>query len=137
MSEAKRDLNYVTTLIGVSINDLSTPVLAAIDPTTNRLLVQATFNPTSGLGTTSTITSVGDSASSVTLLASNTSRIKAVINNDSSAVLYIKEGSTASTTSYSYKLSQDDVAIIDDYNGIITGIWASDAGGSARITETT
>lgn len=87
-------------------------------------------------GTTSTITQVGDSASSVTLKAANTSRVKVAITNDSSAVLYIKEGATASLTDYSYRLVQYGVAIIDDYNGVVSGIWASDAGGFAYVTET-
>ena len=88
-----------------------------------------------GRGATSTTSSVAGSASSVTLLASNTSRIKTVINNDSTATLYVKEGATASASDYSYKLFQDDFAIVDDYNGLIAGIWAS-ATGSARLTET-
>jgi hypothetical protein len=40
MSNAKRDDNYVPTLLGVSIDDLTTPVPLAADPDTNRLLVQ-------------------------------------------------------------------------------------------------
>ena len=87
-------------------------------------------------GTTSTVTSVAGSASSVTLLASNTSRISATINNDAATILYIKFGSTASTTSYTYKLLADDLAIIDDFTGLISGIWSA-ATGNARITEIT
>lgn len=39
--QAKRDENFVPTLIGVSSVDLKTPITAAVDPTTHRLLVDA------------------------------------------------------------------------------------------------
>lgn len=84
-----------------------------------------------------TLSNVAGSASSVTLLASNTSRLGAIIVNDSTAILYVKEGSVASATSYTYILFQyDTIEIPFGYNGIITGIWAS-ATGSARVTENT
>lgn len=44
MADAKRDNNYVTTLLGVSLADLTTPIPVAVDPATNRLLVQATIS---------------------------------------------------------------------------------------------
>lgn len=93
-------------------------------------------------GTITTSTNVSASATVVTLLASNINRIKATIYNDSTAILYVKEGSLASLTSFDYFLnpgtstSAGGLAIIDDYNGVITGIWAS-AVGNARIGETT
>jgi len=42
MAEAKRDGNYVTTLLAVSNADGTTPVVLYADPTTHRLLVSAT-----------------------------------------------------------------------------------------------
>jgi hypothetical protein len=93
-----------------------------------------TKSATSATGTTS---NVSGSASSVTLLSSNTSRKGATIVNDSSAILYIKTGTTASATSYTVKLSQDDYWEVPyGYTGRIDGIWAS-ATGAARITEFT
>lgn len=86
------------------------------------------------IGTTATLANVASSASSVTLLASNTSRIRATIFNDSTAILYVKEGTTASTSSFTYKLGSSDTLIITDYNGRIDGIWDS-ATGNARVTE--
>jgi len=41
MAEAKRDNNYITTLIGVSSSDGVTPVNIYVDPDTHRLLVSA------------------------------------------------------------------------------------------------
>lgn len=42
MSEAKRDQNHVTTMLGVSSVDSVTPTLVKIDPVTGRLLVDST-----------------------------------------------------------------------------------------------
>lgn len=87
-------------------------------------------------GATATLANVGGSATSVTLIASNTDRRGFVIHNDSTAILYVKFGSAASSTSYTYKLQAD--ALLESpawcYTGIITGIWAS-ATGDARTTE--
>ena len=86
---------------------------------------------------TGTQSSVAGSASNVTLLAQNLGRIGATINNDSTAILYVKLGATASTSSYTYKLQPDGVCEIPyGYTGIIDGIWAS-ATGNARISEFT
>lgn len=83
-------------------------------------------------------TNVNDTASSTTLLAANTARKGATIWNDSTAILYLKLGATASTTSFTVKLNQDDYYEVPfGYTGIIDGIWASDASGAARIVEFT
>lgn len=87
--------------------------------------------------TTGTTTTVASSATSVTLLASNNARMGASIFNDSTAILYVKFGATASTTSFIAKLQPDDLYEVPfGYTGIIDGIWAS-ATGNARITEIT
>ena len=83
----------------------------------------------------SNITSVSGSASNTTLLASNASRRGASVYNDSSAALYVKLGATASTSSFTIKLSQDGYYEVPfSYTGVIDGIWAS-ATGNARVTE--
>lgn len=76
--------------------------------------------------------------SSTTLLAANAARRGFVVVNDSTATLYAKFGSTASTTSYTYKLLAGDSfeSMITPYSGIITGIWAA-ANGQAMVTELT
>lgn len=85
--------------------------------------------------TTTASTSVAASATSVTVLASNTGRIGATIYNDSTATLYLKLGATASSTSYSVKMLADDYYEVPYfYTGVIDGIWTS-ATGSARVTE--
>lgn len=89
-----------------------------------------------GGGSSSATTQVGDSATVVTLKAANSARVKLVIANTSTAILYVKEGSTATASDWSYRLEQYDVAIIDDYDGVVTGIWSADSGGFANVTET-
>lgn len=42
MAQARRDDNFVPTLLGVSSSDGSTPIPVYADPTTHRLLVDAT-----------------------------------------------------------------------------------------------
>lgn len=96
-------------------------------------------NPSTTTHTT-TSSSVGDSASSVTLLAANSARSGAAIRNDSTAILYIELGATATTSSVVRLPPQQyyELPILaggEVYRGIITGIWDSDAGGNARVSE--
>jgi hypothetical protein len=85
--------------------------------------------------TAPTTSNVSGSATNVTLLASNADRKGATVFNDSTAILYLKLGATASTTSFTVKLFENSYYEVPfDYTGIIDGIWAS-ATGSARVTE--
>lgn len=82
-----------------------------------------------------TVSSVAGSVTSVTLLASNKRRKGATVTNDSSSYLYLKFGSTASTTSYTVLMAPYAYYEVPfEYNGEISGIWVS-ATGSARLTE--
>ena len=51
MTDAKRDQNYVTTLLGVSSVDGITPVTIYVDPVTHRVLTSATGGGVAGLDT--------------------------------------------------------------------------------------
>ena len=89
--------------------------------------------------TTATLTNVASSASNVTLVAANPSRRALVIMNDSTAILYVKFGETATTSSFTLKLAAGatwESPVEHIYVGIIDGIWAA-ANGAARITELT
>lgn len=93
------------------------------------------------LAATATSTNVASSASNVNLLALNTARKGATIYNDSTQILYLKLGTTASTTSYTVQLApaggtNSYYEIPFGYTGNIDGIWAS-ANGNARIVELT
>lgn len=86
--------------------------------------------------TSSSITSVASSVTSVQLLASNSSAKKRHVFNSSTASLYLKEGATASTSSFTVKLDPGDYYEFLEplYTGVVHGIWDS-ANGSAIITE--
>ena len=88
--------------------------------------------------TRSAVTSVTSSLSSVTLLAAIANRLHATITNDSNSRLFVKLGATASLTSFTVRLSADEVYEVPaGYTGIIDGIWNPQASGFARVTELT
>jgi hypothetical protein len=95
------------------------------------------FTVSNAKPSTSTTSSVAGSATNVTLLPSNGTRLGATIYNDSTALLYIKLGALATSTDFTIKLfpmSYWEVPF--GYTGEIDGIWAS-ATGHARIDELT
>lgn len=90
--------------------------------------------------TTGAVTNVSDSATSVTLIAANSSRKALVITNTSSAILYVRlAAGTASATMFTYRLPQNATQEITmPYTGIVTGVWATDPNdGVAVVTELT
>jgi hypothetical protein len=102
------------------------------------------ISPNSGLtvapvtSSTATVSSVSGSASSVQLLALNTSRKNATFFNESTATLYLKLGTSASVTSYTAQVPPNGYYELPSavYTGRIDGIWSS-AAGAVRITELT
>lgn len=94
--------------------------------------------PTTSTCGTATLTNVAGSATSVSLLAANTARRQVIIWNDSTALLYVKFGATASTTSFTFQVVGGGYLELPMpvYTGAIDGIWVT-ATGSARITELT
>lgn len=86
------------------------------------------------------VTSVADTASSTTLAAANGRRIGLYVFNDSTSDLYLKYGASASTTSFTVKIPSGyfwEMPTTMIYQGLVTGIWASNASGAALITELT
>lgn len=115
--------------LGQKTSANSTPVVLASD--------QSSIPVTVGASTTATRTDVASSATSVTVLALNASRKGATIFNDSTSIVYLKFGTTASATDFTAKLFPGDYYEIPfSFSGRIDGIWAS-ANGSARVTELT
>jgi hypothetical protein len=87
---------------------------------------------------TATTSSVSDQATNATLLSLNANRLGATIYNDSTATLYVKLGTTATTTDFTVILAPGGYYEVPfGYTGRIDGIWASDQSGAARITELT
>lgn len=118
----------------VKLTDGTADSTAAIPgDATNGLRVHSTISqPTA----TATLASVSSSASSVTLQAANSARKGWFCFNNSNAVVYVKFGTTASSSSFTVKLSAGGYYELPTppYTGIITGIWAS-ANGAALVTE--
>ena len=81
--------------------------------------------------------SVPASVTNVTLLTANSTRLGATVFNDSSAILYIKMGVTATLTDFTIKLfPQSYWEVPFGWTGEIDGFWAH-ANGAARIGELT
>jgi hypothetical protein len=83
-----------------------------------------------------TLANVASSATSVNLFAANGAAQGRAVTNDSTAVLYLKFGTTASATSYTVQLAAGAYYEFPrpTYGGAVDGIWAS-ANGNARTTE--
>lgn len=86
--------------------------------------------------TTATLANVSSSATNVTLFAAKSTAVGRTIWNDSTAVLYVKFGATASTTSYTVQIAAGGYYEFPQptYAGQVDGIWAS-ANGAARVTS--
>lgn len=85
---------------------------------------------------TATLANVTSSASSTTVFAANGAARARTVYNDSTAVLYLKFGATASTTSYTVQVDAGGYYEfpLPLYGGLVDGIWAA-ANGAARTTE--
>jgi hypothetical protein len=90
--------------------------------------------------TTSTPANVAASATAVTIFSAASNAVEGrTVFNDSTAVLYLKKGSGASTTDhfvqipaggyFEFPLTRNGI-----YPGLVSGIWSS-ATGAARTTE--
>ena len=86
--------------------------------------------------TSATLANVASSATNVTIFAAAPSTNARTVWNDSTAVLYLKFGATASATSYTVQLSAGSYYEFPQpvYAGQVDGIWAS-ANGNARVTS--
>lgn len=106
-------------------------------PATQPVSVAATLTTSEEKSNTATLSNVASSASSVTLLSSNASRMNATFYNDSTQICYVKFGTTASSTSYTIQMAASsyyELPVGRIYTGSIDAIWAS-ANGNMRVTE--
>lgn len=121
----------------ISGSEMQVDVVASLPAGTNNIGdvdVLTTVLPT--VNTTAAVTSVADTATSTTLLSSSADRKGFRIHNTSSAVLYVKYGTTASATDFTARLGQHDYLEENFYSGRVDGIWASDPGdGAALVTS--
>lgn len=138
-------VNTIAGQVGVQGNTgvvtaLTQRVVLATDvalPTGTNSIGSVTSTPEKS--STATLSNVAASATSVTVLASNANRKKAIFVNDSTVVCRLKFGATASSTSYTIYMSRGDTYIEEGptvYTGICDAIWDS-ATGNMRVTELT
>ena len=87
---------------------------------------------------TTILTNVPAEATSTLLLAANLFRLSVVIFNDSNKSLFLKYGTGASSTSFTYKVPAGGTYEMParPYIGVIYGCWSA-AQGIARVTEMT
>lgn len=125
------DVDIVSNTAGLATQATSASILSTLGDIQNLISAQSTK------GSSATLVSVNDSTTSQVLRLGLVSRKTLKIFNDSTAILYVAEGPTASTTAFTYKVFPNQNVIIDDTTGVISGIWDADtATGAARITET-
>ena len=88
-----------------------------------------------GTSISANVFNVTSSTTAVSILQPNTARLGASIYNDSTQILYLKCGPTASSTSYTVQIPASGYYELPYfYIGLVSGLWAS-ANGSARVTE--
>ena len=86
---------------------------------------------------TAKITAVASSASNVSILASNRSRRGLILCNTDANGVYIKFGTTATTSDFSLYLAQNGIYTMTGqiYTGAIDAIWAGDGTGYLVASE--
>ena len=117
--------------LDVALVDANGDQLTTID-------VNVLSTPAGAAPATAVITSVAGATINTVLLAANTARRKFHIFNDSIRTLKIAFGVDATATTFTILLPGQGSyeSQLDDYKGVINGIW-NIANGSARITELT
>lgn len=126
---------------------MATGILAQLDDTSPTAISENQFGNLrmtadrsvliSPRATTPVQTSISSATANATILILNNSRKGATVFNESSAILYLKLGTTASISSYSAQVAANSYYEVPfGYIGEIDGIWAA-VNGNARITELT
>jgi len=114
-----------------------------VDPVTGNAVTPgggAGSNPSGdGAANTGATTSVASQATAITILAANSARYGATVYNDDANALYLLLGAgTVSATVYTVLVPSGGYYETPyGFTGILTGLWAADGAGSARVTELT
>lgn len=114
--------------LGQTTMSASMPVVIASDQSA----IPVTFTP-AALTTTATVTTVAVSTTVATLSLSNASKTGIVIHNEI-GILFVKFGATATSSDYTYRLTQNTVLEVINYAGLITGIKLAGST-DAQVTE--
>jgi hypothetical protein len=100
---------------------------------TDSVTVTGTVATAPSSAATATVTSVSVSPTVATLAASNASRLKLIVHNES-GTLFVKLGTGATSASYSYRLVANTNLEITQYTGEVTAIKATGTS-NALVTE--
>jgi len=122
-----------------SLASVDSKLPAGLTVSSTRLLVDGsgTTQPTSVAARTPTTTSISSSATSVTILALNSSRRGFSVSNVSTAKLYLSFSTPATTTNAFIEVPSGGFLLLDQQlivTNAIYGIWTS-ANGTAQVTE--
>ena len=114
---------------GAGAEDLTVPDFAT--ETTLQQLVNFST------ATTATISNVAATTVTTQLLAANANRKQAIFVNDADQPCLVKFGTTASVSSFTYKLLAGDILELPTpiYTGRIDAIWTNGVTGNMRVTE--
>ena len=133
-------LDAIVTSTGLSATEV-TLALANSNIVLGNITLNALLNET-GLAPNSAVVERLNSAGATnfTCAAANPLRRALKVTNNSESPIYLKEGSVATSTSFTWIIEEAETVIIDDYNGQVDGTWlgvVTAAGTAALITETT
>ena len=118
------DTQLRATAVPVSGPLTDTELRATPVPISGAVTVSGSVSTTQGASTLATVTNISVGTSVVTISASNASKSKIVIYNET-GTLYVKFGSGASASSYSIRLTANSSFEFSGYAGIVTAIKAS------------
>ena len=102
MAQAQRDDSNVTTIIGVSSVDLTTPINIAVDPTTNEMLVKASSEP-DGTALSNSQTSVDTTAGGTQIVAASAGRQGVILANHGTTTAYVGTGTLTTSNGFELK----------------------------------
>lgn len=85
---------------------------------------------------TSSVTSIAGATTNTNIFASNANRVVATIFNGTNKTMYIKLGTTASTSSFTTQLLPNSYWELPvDWTGNVDAVWANGVSGNALVTE--
>lgn len=91
-----------------------------------------------GISTATVSAVVSDSGAAVTLAAANANRTQLIIHNNSTATLFVKFGTGASSANHTRQILTQATWEMPTgntvYTGVVTGRWAA-TNGDAQVTE--
>lgn len=97
--------------------------------------IAGSFSASPATSSSASVTRVATSNVSAQLLAANVNRVGVIIVNESAYTMYVKYGTTASPTDYTYRLPANSVLEIGfGWIGRIDAV-LNDGTGAAQITE--